>query len=308
VSGLDVRRAELARPPMRDEWLAARAPFVGASEAAALFGEHPWISLGDLWAMKTERREQAENRAMIRGRVLEEAVARWYAEEYGVELVEPDVLYVVGYASETLGAICATLDRQIVGIRTALEVKTSASYVHEVERYWYWQAQAQALAADLDRVRFAVLDASLDLQSFTVEPNERDQAELLTRAHDFLGYVRAKERPPDSWISRAMVERLYPDPKPIAVELDPARVRSMIGRLATARKRIREYEADAAALCAMLLYELGDATDGTIDGELVVTARVVHQSDIDTKRLRAERPEIASEYAKPRTYRKVLLK
>lgn len=329
-----VKRFTLENPAkygLRDEWLAARAPFVGASECAALFGEHPFLTLGDLWAQKVERHDQAENRAMIRGRMLEDAVARWYAAELGVELVEPSVLYVVGVADDALGPVvvtldtvddehpngireggegvlCATLDREIVGTHSALEVKTSAHYVHEIERYWYWQAQAQMLCADLASVHFAVLDASLDLQSFTVAPNYEDQARLLERAIKFLRYVRRKEMPPDTWLSRAGVERLYPDPKPEAVELDPERAGGMLRKLALARRRAQEYKRDADTLAAMILYELGDFQDGTIDGRLVVTARVTHASDLDTKRLRAEHPELVHEYTIPRTYRSVRLK
>jgi putative phage-type endonuclease len=308
VTAPTVRRATLAKPPVRADWLAARAPFVGASECAALFGDHPWLSLGDLWARKAERTEGPENRAMVRGNRLEDAVARWWADEAGVAVVEPDVLYVVIPEGDELGVLCATLDREIVGTHSALEVKTSATYVHEIEPYWRWQAQAQMLCADLASVHFAVLDATLDLQHFTVEPDYDAQRELLTRARDFLGYVRSGTMPPDAYLSRGAVERLYPDPKPIEKELDADRARAMLAKLALARRRVREYEADAQALSAMILYELGDATKGTIDGRLVVQQSVVHAHDLDTKRLRAERPEIASEYAKPRTYRKVLLK
>jgi putative phage-type endonuclease len=303
-----VRRASIPRAPVREDWLAQRAPFVGASESAALFGEHPFLSIGDLWAAKVEHVAQPETRAMARGNRLEAVVAQWYADEIGVELVEPAVLYVAIPEGDELGVLCATLDREIVGTYSALEVKTSAAYVHGPERYWYWQAQAQMLCAELASVHFAVLDATLDLQTFTVEPDYAAQAELLERARVFLGFVRAREMPPDAYLSRGAIQRLYPDPKPEAKELDGERVTGMLRRLAYARKQEKAYHGDAEALSAQILFELGDVQDGTIDGKLVVHAPVVHASDIDTKRLRAELPEIAKEYTKARTYRKVLLK
>lgn len=303
-----VRRESIPRPPGRDDWLAARAPFVGASECAALFGDHPFLTLGDLYAEKLGGPPQPETPAMRRGTFLEDGIARLWAFEHEAEVVEVEVLHVAIPIADELGVLCATLDREIVGAHEALEVKTSSQYVSEIPRSWYWQAQAQMLCSGLDRVRFAVLDASLDLGSFVVEPDYSDQAELLGRAREFFEHVRAREMPDGTFPSRKAIERLYPKPKRAEVELDGERVRPMLAKLARARRRQAEYRADADALAAMILFELGECTEGMLDGKLVVTGRMQHRTDIDTKRLRADHPELAAEYAKPISFRQVILK
>ena len=315
---LEVDRVTLAKPPVREEWLAARAPFVGASEAAALFDEHPYLTLGDLAERKRSRTEAPENRAMIRGRKLEAAVANWYEDEYlsdAIALVEPEVLYVARPLGDKLGVLCATLDR-VADDGVIVEVKTSSSYVHEIERYWYWQGQAQMLCSGLDRVDFAVLDASLDLQVFELAPNYDDQKRLLDRALDFLTYVRAGEIPPGALLSRAMVQSLYPDPEPNAIELKPyldssgvmRDPRSLVRALAVARRRRTETEHDVKRLEEMLINLMRGATEATIDEKLVATWNPVHSSTIDAKRLRAEHPNLAAEFTRTSTYRKLLLK
>ena len=124
------------RPPDRDEWLTARRPYFNASAAAALFHEHPFLTLAEVVRAKLEPNLLGvENAAMRRGRHLEQAIAGWWSEEHGIALYEPEVMYVAG-------PLLATLDRRIVGNDTeAVEIKTTAKHVSGPERYWWWQVQ-----------------------------------------------------------------------------------------------------------------------------------------------------------------------
>jgi predicted phage-related endonuclease len=59
-------------PTSREDWLAGRMGTIGASEAAALLGEHPYMSPYALWMTKTGRAPPVvETPAMRRGRLLE---------------------------------------------------------------------------------------------------------------------------------------------------------------------------------------------------------------------------------------------
>jgi putative phage-type endonuclease len=153
-----VSGSTIARPPDTADWLEARRPYFNASAAAALFHEHPFLTLAGVVHSKLEPGVgDVENAAMRRGRHLEAAIASWWSEEHGLALYEPDVMYAAG-------PLLATLDRRIVGTDTdALEIKTTAKYVTGPERYWWWQVQAQMYCADLHRVHVAVLDASMSL-------------------------------------------------------------------------------------------------------------------------------------------------
>jgi predicted phage-related endonuclease len=95
-------RTTIPKPDDRAEWLAARRPYVGASEIAALFDEHPFLTVAELATRKLVDEPDGENQAMARGRFLEDAVARWWAEDRGVTLTEPVELFVYG------DAVCST--------------------------------------------------------------------------------------------------------------------------------------------------------------------------------------------------------
>jgi predicted phage-related endonuclease len=59
-------------PASREDWLQKRMGTIGASEAAALLGEHPYLSPYELWMTKTGRLPaKSETPAMRRGRLLE---------------------------------------------------------------------------------------------------------------------------------------------------------------------------------------------------------------------------------------------
>jgi predicted phage-related endonuclease len=303
-----VRRITTPKGATREAWLTLRKPFVGASQAAALMHEHPFLSLGDLAAEKRDGIVQGDNAAMARGRALEDAVATWWADECGLEVVEPDVLFIAIPAGGERGVLCATLDRDITGVpHAALEVKTTARYVSEPERSWYWQAQVQMLCADRSFVEFAVLDASLDLKRFTITENAADQRRVLDAAVEFWKAIDAGEYPDGAVPSSATLTMLYPEPRPVEHELSgPAR--KWIRALRLARKREAEARADAKTLKAMIEAEMRDAAFGMVEGERVVTLSAVHKTRLDEKRLRVEHPEIVAEYTVPATEHRLTLK
>lgn len=76
------RRAEQITD--RESWLAKRAGFLGASEVAALFHSHPYLTCLELWAQKSGRleRDDTDTAHARRGRLFESAVGEALREEY----------------------------------------------------------------------------------------------------------------------------------------------------------------------------------------------------------------------------------
>lgn len=72
------------RPSDRASWLAARARDVTASVVGALFGEHEFTTIYQLWALKTgrDRRDDEETPAIRRGRLLEQVAVQLLREQY----------------------------------------------------------------------------------------------------------------------------------------------------------------------------------------------------------------------------------
>jgi putative phage-type endonuclease len=285
-------RTTIPKPADRAEWLDVRRPFIGASDVAALFGEHPFISAAELALEKLFGGSWVEeSTAMRRGRHLEEAVASWWAEEEDLLLVEPGELYLY---SDT---VCATLDRVVVGTGDVVEIKTTNVYCGEPQRHWIHQVQAQLLCTGTPRAHLVVLDNTLDLKTFVIEADPDHQKAIYEAAFTFLEAIRQGEMP-DVPISYKVVSELHPEVVTSSVELDDTAA-SWCRQLGQLQDRVAHLQADEDALKGMIGVRLGDAGEGVYGGRPVVTWRTITRRVIDAKRLRLEQPEIATTYERP---------
>ena len=289
----EFRRATMPKAGTDDAWWSQRAPFIGASTAAVLFGEHPFVTLGQLARERRTGERQPDNAAMMRGRFLEDDIARWWAHVHGVEVREVDELFVCNEV------MVATLDRMVVGAPVIVEVKTTSQRVHDVERYWWWQAQAQLACTGHERVEFAVLDGSMTLQSFTVLPDDDAMSNVVDAAALFLERIADGEM---------FVDDRQPAPLD-ALELD-AHARALVHAWRLAQRQSDLLGADIGRLKGMVDHALGAHDSGTVNGNEVVRRmyRTVRNA-IDTARLRKEQPEVAAAYTKePNTSTYVVLR
>lgn len=84
-----------------DDWHAVRAgPYVGASEAAALFGLHPYMTPRELWAKlqgNAPEKRDPPSEAMLAGICLEDGIGKLYqltfAAQAGEKVVTPQEFY-----------------------------------------------------------------------------------------------------------------------------------------------------------------------------------------------------------------------
>lgn len=76
----------------RSEWLLARKDGIGASEVATIVGLNPWETPYQLWRRKIGLdAPKQENFAMRAGHYLEDAVAQFWADETGNEIIKASV-------------------------------------------------------------------------------------------------------------------------------------------------------------------------------------------------------------------------
>lgn len=80
------------RPSTRDEWLALRKSGIGSSEVATIVGLNPFDTPLQLWRRKTGRDlPEPENQAMKRGHWCEDAVAQYWADTTGHQVIKRSV-------------------------------------------------------------------------------------------------------------------------------------------------------------------------------------------------------------------------
>ena len=78
-----------------EEWLRLRDTGIGGSDAGSIYGVNPWHSADEVMQRKLGLLPPVEdNWPMAVGRALEPVVADWMAAELGVDLTEPEGMYV----------------------------------------------------------------------------------------------------------------------------------------------------------------------------------------------------------------------
>jgi predicted phage-related endonuclease len=276
----------------KDQWLRDRHPWANASDAAVYVDRHPFKTLGDLVAEKLAPEPVDNgNRHTDRGLRLEAAVADWWADEHGVAITEPDVMY-------RHGRLLATLDRRIVGADyEALEVKTTRDEIDSVHEHWWWQAQAQAVCADLYRVHFAVLDGTMDLKPFTVERDDEAIARLVEAVDRVWAFLELGMVPEGVLLSDDHVAHVYPKHESGTwVDLDDNAL-ATISRWADLRARRIDAEKREKVLRGDVARIIGEAEGARYKGLPVATWRAGRPvTKLDVKALVAKYPRAAAKF------------
>ena len=79
----------IIRPADRMGWLAAREKGIGSSEVGTILGVNPWETPYQLWRRKKGLSPRVEeNEAMRAGRILESAVATYFEQESGRQVIK----------------------------------------------------------------------------------------------------------------------------------------------------------------------------------------------------------------------------
>lgn len=272
---------------------------IGGSDCGAAAGVHPYTSAIMLWAIKTGRVPQPENEAMEWGTRLQEPIFEalhdrgYNVEPYcGDPLVDSVREWVTGSPDGFVGD-------------AVLEVKTASVWAHragwddELPPHYAAQGQWYMLLTGYPRCVFAVLIGGQRLEVRTVERSDHAIRLLLRECAKFHSCLVTDTPPaPDGTAaSREALHAMFPQGEPESV------VRLSRGQMATvdelrALKKSRErIDAQIGERENLLRALMGDATRAISPSDVDVlrwtntTARRV-----DTKRLKADRPEIASEY------------
>lgn len=194
----------------REDWLTMRKTGLGGSDMGKVLGLSDWGTAVDVWLEKTGRKADAEqNESMWIGNMLEDAVARRYADERGVSvrrhnfMLIDDDNHIVGNIDRLVAIDPKTAPAHAGTIRTSLglEVKTTSQDVWDgiPETYKAQIATYMALAPSIEAFDVATLfyGRAKDFRVYTEVRNEDVLAALRERAKEFWErYVMADVPPP----------------------------------------------------------------------------------------------------------------
>ena len=155
------------------EWHEHRAKYRNASETPAVMGASPWMSVYDLWLLKTRRKTQQETEAMRYGTALEPIARLAYEVETGT-VMQPKVM-VNGLYSASLDGI--TLNGELL-------VEIKCPYQGHVSELWqqaklgiapehyYLQVQHQLMVSGAKLAHLWVFDGSNGIK-IEITPNPK---------------------------------------------------------------------------------------------------------------------------------------
>ena len=298
----------------RLEWLRLRQKGIGGSDAAAIFGMNRWKSPVDIWLSKTIEIEQEDEQsdAAYWGTVLEDVVAKEFAKCTGLKVRKRNAVL----QHDEHDFILANIDREIVGKKIGLECKTASAYKkeewkdNEIPAEYIIQCQHYMAVTGYDAWYIACLVGG---NTFIYKLIERDDEfiEMLMKSEvEFWNsYVVPNIMPPvdGSESSSIALDTLYPTAEKgseITLSAHENELlierRSLVAMKDQCDDRIKEIDNQIKAA-------MGES-ESAVGANFAVKWSNSSRTTIDSKRLKAELPEIYKEYANTTNGRRFTVK
>lgn len=284
-----------------EEWLLYRKQGIGGSDIASICGLNPFRSALSVYLDKTsDTVESIDNERMRIGRDLEDYVAKRFEEETGKKVRRNNFLM----AHDDYPYLIANIDREVIGENAILECKTTNSYAKKdwengVPDYYALQCHHYMNVMELDRVYIAVLIGNEAFKYYTIERDEEIIESLLAISKDFWeNHIEKKEEPnPDG--SDEYTKRLEQKYEALdkSVNLTTEANKTRIERLETIKGLIKDLETEENQIKQELMIQMEDSEVAYID-EHKLTWKTQERISLDTKRIKAEMPELYEAYGK----------
>ena len=298
----------------RLDWLKLRQKGIGGSDAAAIFGMSRWKSPIDIWLSKTTEisQEDEQSEAAYWGTVLEDVVAKEFEKRTGLKVRRKNAVL----QHDEYEFMIADIDREIVGqiyingegekIKAGLECKTASEYKKdewkddEIPMEYLIQCQHYMAVTGYDAWVIAVLIGGNKFFYKVIERDDEFIEMLIKTEQDFWNnHVLANVMPPvdGSDASANVLKAMYPEAEKgteiqlSANENDLLFERAGILKMMDAyEKRIQEIENEIKAT-------MGE-NENAVGLNFAVKWSNSSRTTVDSKRLKAEKPEIYEQYAK----------
>ena len=287
-----------------DDWLSVRTTGIGGSDAPAIMGVSPFLSLVQLYLLKTgQAKSNAETAKTRAGHAMEAVIANLYRAETG-HFVRRDLKVRIHPEHRFL---LVNLDRVILGDPRGvgiLECKNTSSQFlrrYEQEGYelppsWYTQVQHAMMVTGYAWAEVAAYVDGWELRIFPVARDEAFIRELQAREIRFWR-ENVKRRVPPAPESAEDVLKLFPrSDLGKAVEAS-VKLRDQVSRLREIRERLVPLESERKVIEDAIKSFMQDAEVLTAGGAVLATWKSAKDSErFDAERFVAELPTLYREY------------
>ena len=301
----------------RDEWLAERRKGIGGSDAAAILGMNPWRSPLAVYMDKLGIAPDApDNEAIRQGNDLEDYVARRFVEA----MEASNTRKAVRRCNRILRHpeydwMLANIDRDVVGEDAGLECKTTSPYNKtafdqgDVPAPHYWQCQHYMAVTGASHWYLAILVHGKSFHVFDITRNDEHIARLIEaeRAFWFDNVLAGVPPLPSGTDGDDDMLALLPASREPDEVADLQDLESELALLDVLKADQDATEQKIKAIKQRIVMALDGAEAGrTNRWEISYKAQTAER--IDTKRIKAERPDIAAAYIKTSTTRVMRIK
>jgi len=295
----------------REDWLQFRKQGIGSSDAAAACGIHPFLSMLELWMIKTGRMasnidEGADGYAPLYwGNTLEPMVAKYYQEHTGNKVRRVNA--ILQHPEQRF--MLANLDYAITGSDEVqiLECKTAGEHgaklwKHGVPLYVTCQVQHQLAVTGKTAAHICVLLCGHEAKIYKVERDERLIQSIMEHERLFWHYVETDTPPtPDHSESAARaLKLLYPTPKPSSkVDLrDDDGANKLFEQLLSYRDYMQELEQRHDQVKHQLQTLIADNEVAVFEKGAISWKRSKDSIGLDSKAVIKAHPELLAKFSK----------
>jgi putative phage-type endonuclease len=293
----------------REDWLEVRKSGIGGSDAAAAVGLSPYMSPLELWLVKTNRGASLPqpdsddtSEPVYWGQLLEPIVAASYTKQTGNKVRRVNAVL----QHSNIPWMLANIDREVVGMPDVqiLECKTAGEFGARLWRdgvpeYVMLQVQHQLSVTGKQAADVAVLLCGQKLEVHRIQRDDALIARLIELEAAFWRYVETDTPPPADGSESAdrALRCLYPGTGGTVDFSDDRHLSSVFADLVAVRADIEQREAQEAVLKQTIQQAMREADRALFETGSVSFKRSRDGSGIDLKRLLADHPEFASQYA-----------
>ena len=299
----------------REEWLAVRKQGIGSSDAAAACGIHPYLSMLELWMIKTGRMESSIDESLegysplYWSNTLEPMVAKYYQEHTGNKVRRVNA--ILQHPDPDKHFMLANLDYSVVGSDKIqiLECKTAGEHgaklwKHGVPLYVTCQVQHQLAVTGKTAAHICVLLCGHEAKIYKVERDERLIESIIEHERLFWQYVATDTPPtPDHSESAARaLKQLYPNPKPSSkVDLrDDDGANKLFEQLLSYRDYMQELEQRHDQVKHQLQTLIADNEVAVFEKGAISWKRSKDSVGLDSKAVIKAYPELLAKFSKTR--------
>ena len=290
-----------------DEWVSLRKKSIGGSDAGALVGMNPWSSALTVYADKKGlSKEKETSEAMRLGTDLENYVAQRFCEQTGKKVIND--LHM--YADDEHDFITANIDRKVVGEKAGLECKVMGSFAGydvaggEYPAQYYAQVQHYMMVMGWDMMYLGILVLQRGFFLIEIPRDDSFIKDLREAEIRFWTHYVEKDIMPDPDGSEASLDTLkeiFPEAQK-NTEIAIPGLDALIRDYKAYSELESEYKEKKSKVQAQICAKLGDNEVG-VGNDYGCSWKSQSKTSIDTKRLKADMPQVYAKYAKTSDYR-----